>query len=172
MRTNLTGSVVAVVRHGTGRGQPSKAFVRFVLPVLTSTIVALSGSAVGANDAARSLLASSISATPQDCYTADQIKAVLFPRQQIVAYDFTGVDAARLKDVMDVVATEVAPSAALVRVVLVPATNEAMAFQFGVDGCHTVTLDLDWSQMSRVFQSAGVAAPFGATFYQSPGIAI
>lgn len=173
MRTNLTtGSITAPVRRAMRPSQQRDALLRLALPVLIVAFAALPTHRAAANDAARSLLASTSSAAPTACYTADQIKAVLFPREQIVAYDFTGGDAAKLKNVMDVVASEVAPNAALVRVVLVPDTNEAIAFQFGNDGCHTVTLDLDWAQMSRVFQSAGVAAPFGPTFYQSPGIAI
>ena len=66
----------------------------------------------------------------------------------------------------------VAPSATLVRLVLLPATNEAMAFEFGDAGCHTVTLALDSAAMSIVFETAGVSAPFGRTFYQLPALSI
>jgi hypothetical protein len=174
MRPNLTTGFTAT---GHGRGafmtRPGKVSAGFAVAVLTILSTAVPAGWAAASDASRALLASSTSQpVPSGCHKADEIKPVLFPKQQVVAYDFTGPDADKLKNVMDVVSAQVAPTAALVRVVLVPSTNEAMAFQFDANGCHTVTIDLDWTQMSHVFESAGVAAPFGPTFYQSPGIAI
>ena len=52
------------------------------------------------------------------------------------------------------------PEASLVRVVLLPREERAVAFQFDADGCQTVTLDLDVVSMEAVFATARVAAPF------------
>jgi hypothetical protein len=106
------------------------------------------------------------------CHKVDEVNATLFPKQQIVAYDFKGDDAGRLKSAMDGVSKNRAPVASLVRLVLVLSTDEAFAFQFGADGCRTNTVVLDVHGMASVFENAGVAAPFGATFYQLTGRAI
>jgi hypothetical protein len=173
MRTNLMTGLLATAarRFRLNRAQSASVSVPFCA-AMVAALALLPSQAARASEAARSLLASSVSSAGADCHRADEIRPVLFPKEQLVAYDFTGADASKLKNVMDIVTQAVAPAASLVRLVLLPDTDEAIAFQFGADGCHTATLDLNWSQMALVFESAGVHAPFGSTYYQTPGVAI
>jgi hypothetical protein len=126
---------------------------------------------MAAPQAARAADAVNVSQT--GCHHVDEVKSTMFPDQDIVAYDFKGADASKLKGVMDVVSKKPMPEATLVRLVLVPKTGDAFAFQFGADGCATATLmGLDFSHMATVFDNAGVHAPFGSTYYQMTGQAI
>jgi hypothetical protein len=104
------------------------------------------------------------------CRHAADIKATLFPRSAIAAYDFTGAEAKRLTAAMPGADADAQPPATLVRLVLVPATRDAYAFRFGPDGCNDATLALDYRGMERVFRAAGIPPPFGATFYRLPKV--
>jgi hypothetical protein len=126
-----------------------------------------------AGEASQSLFSTTHNASKNGvCHRVDEVKSSLFPKMDVAAYDFTGADAGKLHQALDQVAEHPAPPATLVRLVLVPAMDEALAFQFGADGCHTVTLALDFGAMASVFETAGVAAPFGKTFYQLPAMSI
>jgi hypothetical protein len=126
-----------------------------------------------------------VRATTAQCHKVDEVSAALFPRQSVIGYDFSGGDAGKLGQAMDAAVAAMATSntsgvsahagtagATLVRLVLLYATQEAIAFQFGSDGCHFMTLDLDLDDMGALFDRAGVRAPFGSTYYQSTGRAI
>jgi hypothetical protein len=115
-----------------------------------------------------------LNAQPQSvaCHTIDEFDGDLFPMQEVVGYDFTGADASSLKRAMDELIEEAAPEASLIRIVLVHTADEALAFQFGADGCYTTMLDLGFEEMGGVFVDAGVPAPFGPTFYQLTGRSI
>ena len=110
------------------------------------------------------------------CHHVEEVSAALFPRQSVVGYDFTGGDAGKLGQAMDAAVSGSAhaapPPATLVRLVLLFSTREAIAFQFGSDGCHVMTLDLNLEDMGNLFDKAGVRAPFGSTYYQSTDRAI
>lgn len=126
-----------------------------------------------AGDTSRSLFSTTIDASrPAVCHKVDEVKATLFPRLTVAAYDFTGADAGKLKGALEDITERDAPDVALVRLILIPATDEALAFQFGMDGCHTITLALNFKAMRVVFDHAGVDAPFGSTFYQLPALSI
>jgi hypothetical protein len=117
------------------------------------------------------------------CHRIDEVNAALFPNQPVVGYDFAGSDAGRLAAALEppvggngrpagaALASPVAETA-LIRVVLLFQTREAVAFQFGADGCHAMTRDLGLDEMGRVFDQAGVRAPFGSTYFQGTGRAI
>ena len=111
------------------------------------------------------------------CHRLDEVSAALFPRQSVVGYDFTGGDAGKLGQAMDAAIGGSGPGAhgtspAVVRLVLLYSTREAIAFQFGSDGCHVMTLDLNLEDMGNLFDKAGVRAPFGPTYFQATGRAI
>jgi len=120
------------------------------------------------------LSAINVRVAPTPCHKVDEVSAALFPRQTVIGYDFTGGDAGRLGQAMDaaVTASATPASTTLVRLVLLYATREAIAFQFGSDGCHVMTLDLNLEDMGTLFDKAGVRAPFGSTYYQLTGRAI
>jgi hypothetical protein len=169
MRTNRTpGAAVSTQRVEQARS--------------TAVAFALAASTVIAFLAALSLPgrapAAELSATATKslvCRHVEEIQSVYFPEDDIVAYDFRGSDAGKLKGVMDAASRQAPQTAAdvtLVRVVLVPLTGDAFAFQFGADGCGTATVGLDFGRMARLFETAGVAPPFGSTFYQITGRAI
>ena len=73
---------------------------------------------------------------------------------------------------MAAMAEQAVPDAALIKVVLLPNTDRALAFLFGRDGCHTVTLDLDVRSMEAVFATAGVTAPFDPKLAKLNGVEI
>jgi hypothetical protein len=137
-----------------------------------------------ARDSAFAMLTAINVRPPQSavCHRVDEVSAALFPSQAVVGYDFAGADADRLALAMDppppsatravAAASQAGAEASLIRVVLLFQTREAIAFEFGADGCHSMTRDLGLDEMGRVFEQAGVRAPFGATFYQSSGRAI
>jgi len=166
VRTNLTPKSVAKARQAADPRPVTVAAGLFGSLV----IVCLAAVALTHHAAAAELNA--VPAKTSTCYKADDLQPKLFPNEDIVAYDFQGADASKLKNVMDGVSKATTPDATLVRVVLVPATNDAFAFQFGADGCRTGMVGLDFRRMSTLFESAGVAPPFGATFYQITGRAI
>ena len=126
------------------------------------------------------LSAINVRVAPTPCHKVDEVSAALFPRQTVIGYDFTGGDAGRLGQAMDAAVTANAAGAvhaattstALVRLVLLYSTREAIAFEFGSDGCHVMTLDLNLEDMGNLFDKAGVRAPFGSTYYQLTGRAI
>jgi hypothetical protein len=133
----------------------------------------LSYQPAAAGEASHSLFSTTVEATgPAVCHKVDEVQSALFPKMTVAAYDFSGADAKKLKGALDEVTERDAPAVTLVRLVLLPATNEALAFQFGMDGCHTVTLELNFEAMEGVFDQAGVDAPFGRTFYQLPALSI
>jgi hypothetical protein len=108
---------------------------------------------------------------PAACHHVDEVNAALFPWQQPVGYDFAGADAGKLNTAMS--AELRAPGeVSVIRVVLLFSTREAIAFQFGADGCHVMTLDMRIEDMGALFDRAGVSAPFGSTYYQGTGRAI
>jgi hypothetical protein len=100
------------------------------------------------------------------CHRIDEVNAGLFPRTEVIGYDFSGADAHALGEAMDATIRTVGPDAATIRLVLLFATREAIAFRFGGDGCHTMTVDFEIEKMHLVFERAGVQAPFGSTYYQ------
>jgi hypothetical protein len=173
MRTNLTtGSRIAL--RAADRPDVSRLTVPLALSLTIAAFatIAMSDRAL-AGDSSRSLFAATFdSSAPAVCHKVDAVKGDLFPRTQIAAYDFTGADAGKLKIALDDISEQVAPSAALVRLVLLPLTDEALAFQFGPDGCHTVTFGATFSEMATVFEAAGVSAPFGRTYYQLPSLSL
>jgi hypothetical protein len=163
VRTNLTNATAA-----SRSASPFSATLATGL-VASFVIVSLAAFTLGQRAVAAELNGPAKAA---GCYRPDDLQSKLFPNQDIVAYDFKGTDASKLKNVMDGVSKAVTSDVILVRVVLVPATDDAFAFQFGADGCRTAMIGLDFSHMSTLFESAGVSPPFGATFYQITGRAI
>jgi hypothetical protein len=142
---------------------------------LTLTVVAFAAIAVlaaitgdgsaAAGDTARALLSRVNVQVPQPvCHTVDEVNVGLFPRQQVIGYDFAGADAGRLSRELRTAVAAASPDAALIRLVLIFSADEALAFQFGSDGCHIMTVDLDVRAMGLVFERADVAAPFGSTW--------
>jgi len=156
---------------------PESARTAIGLPVVISLIVFASGAffahqSAAAESASALLRSVNVQSSSSVCHRVDEVNGALFPSQHVVGYDFSGSDASKLKKQMDGVVEAAAPDATLIRVVLVPAADEAIAFQFGNDGCHTLTVDLDLRHMGQLFESAGVRAPFGETYYQITGRAI
>ena len=153
---------------------------RFAIPAGAglAASIALAGSAFAASaqsgsDAARSLLAANIDpAGAPGCHRATEIAPVLFAGREITAYDFTAETAVKLNGVMAAMAEQAVPDAALIKVVLLPDTDRALAFLFGRDGCRTVTLDLDVRSMEAVFATAGVTAPFDPKLAKLNGVEI
>ena len=126
----------------------------------------------GQSEASRALLAANLDPSKAAvCHRVEEIRPALFAGRDITAYDFTGETARKLKQVMDAVIEQPVPDASLVHVV-VGGTKQALAFLFGTDGCHTVTLDLDLTAMDAVFASAGVPSPFDAKLARLNGVAI
>jgi hypothetical protein len=130
------------------------------LPALTAR------TAAAAEPATATTLLSSINVRATSstvCHRVEEVNAALFPGQQVIGYDFAGAEAAQLSQAMreDV---EAAPEAALVRVILILGNYEAIAFQFGSDGCHLMTADFAIEEMEAAFQRAGLLPPFGQTF--------
>jgi hypothetical protein len=150
------------------RGARAGLTGRFLPLVLLVTTAIAASFAVGSHADARevgSAMLSKINAsgTPSGtCHRVDEVNVGLFPRQQIIGYDFRGGDAANLGRAMDAL-SDVAPSPepAVIRVILVLGTYEAIAFEFGDDGCHITTVDLEIEQMVGAFERAGMAPPFG-----------
>ena len=137
--------------------------------ILAAFVATLSYQPAGAREKTHSLFSTTVEATgPAVCHKVDEVQSALFPKMIVAAYDFSGADASKLKGALDEVTERDTPAVTLVRLVLIPATDEALAFQFGMDGCHTVTLELNFAAMGVVFEEAGVDAPFGRTFYQLP----
>ena len=167
MRTNLMPPSAAAAKRLATPDHSSRFAAGFVASFV---IVSLAAFSLGPPAHAAEVNASS--AKTAGCYKADDLQSRLFPDQDIVAYDFKGADASKLKSVMDGVSKATTPDVTLVRVVLVPATDDAFAFQFGADGCRTGMVGLDFGRMSTLFESAGVSPPFGPTFYQLTGRAI
>jgi hypothetical protein len=154
MRTNLTTSSLGTV-------------------ILAAFVATLTYQHAVANETSHSLFSTTVEPSgPGVCHKVDEVQSTLFPKMTVAAYDFSGADANKLKGALDEVTERNAPAVALVRLVLIPDTDEALAFQFGMDGCHTVTLALNFAAMEVVFEEAGVAAPFGRTFYQLPMLSI
>ncbi len=150
MRTNLmTGSFGTIIFAGLFALTQQQAFAG---DTLFSTTTGSSGAEV--------------------CHKVEEVKATLFPKMTVAAYDFSGADAGKLRGALENMTEHEAPDVTLVRLVLIPATDEAIAFQFGMDGCHTITLELNFKAMRVVFDNAGVDAPFGSTFYQMPALSI
>jgi hypothetical protein len=98
------------------------------------------------------------------CHTVDEVNLGLFPRQQVIGYDFAGDEAGKLSQAIHGNVKAAPADAALIRLVLIFSADEALAFQFGSDGCHLMTVDLDVREMALVFERAEVAAPFGSTW--------
>jgi hypothetical protein len=127
----------------------------------------------GQSEASRALLSANINASKAAaCHRVEEIKPVLFAARDITAYDFTGETARKLKAVMEAMLEQAAPDAPLIHVVVVSGSNEALAFLFGANGCHTVTVDLDLASMDAVFANAGVTAPFDRQLARLNGVAI
>jgi hypothetical protein len=167
MRTNLTPKRTAASSRVVPQPSPSNIATGVLASFL---IVALAALVAGRSATAGELNVTSSKTSA--CYKPDDLQSTLFPNEDIVAYDFKGADAGKLKSVMDGVSKSGAAEAMLIRVVLVPATDDAFAFQFGADGCSMATLGLDFGRMSSLFETAGVSPPFGPTFYQITGRAI
>jgi hypothetical protein len=98
--------------------------------------------------------------SPAACHKAAEVKPALFPNQQTVTHDFSGAEADKLKPVMAALIEQPVPEAALIRVVFLPEAQRAWAFQFGADGCHTVTLALDVPSLEMVFATARMPSLF------------
>ena len=127
----------------------------------------------GQSEASRALLAANLDPSKSAvCHRVEEIRPALFAGRDITAYDFSGETARKLKQVMDAVIEQPVPDASLVHVVVVGGTKQALAFLFGTDGCHTVTLDLDLAAMDAVFASAGVPSPFDPKLARLNGVAI
>jgi hypothetical protein len=170
MCTNLTrgvtsGSASTPARHDASQSQQRRTGRASRIALGLMIIISLAASPLGHRAAAGE------ASRAGTCRTAEDVMAKLFPTGS-VSYDFTGADADKLKPVMDWATKAVSPEAALIRVVLIPRMNEAFAFAFDTDGCQTVTLALDFAHMAGVFETAGVNAPFGATYYRLPGASI
>jgi hypothetical protein len=174
-------------RDRTGaRAESSFFWLTLLLAIAVCGLVSSGFDAAGAESAPTPggglLSAINVRAAPTaQCHKVDEVSAALFPRQAVVGYDFTGVDAGKLGQAMDAAVggaganggtIHAAAGAALVRLVLLYSTREAIAFQFGSDGCHFMTLDLTLEEMGTLFDKAGVRAPFGPTYYQGTGRAI
>jgi hypothetical protein len=154
------------------RARSAKRAFPLAIGAIAWCMGSLPGHAALAGEVGSSLLARSVASSKSAvCRVVDEVEPALFSGEFIAAYDFTGASAEKLQQVMDVGASSAAPKAAVIHLVLVPATDEAIAFQFGTDGCHTGTLQMDFAGMALVFEKAGVHAPFGPTFYQLPGAA-
>jgi hypothetical protein len=126
-----------------------------------------------AAEASRALLAANLDpAKTAECHRVNEVTPALFGGRDITAYDFTGESARKLKQVMDSVVEQAVPDASLIHLVVVRGTDHALAFLFGRDGCHTVTVELDLASMDTVFANAGVAAPFDKGLQRLNGIAI
>jgi hypothetical protein len=171
MRTNLTGSATTA-RHACGDGLRTRCLLAAASLIIAGAAASVAYQPARSGEAPHSLFSTTVDPAKAVCHRVDDVKSTLFPKMEVAAYDFTGADAGKLHAALDDVAEHAAPPAALVRLVLVPANDEALAFQFGADGCHTVTLALNFGAMAGVFETAGVAAPFGKTFYQLPSMAI
>jgi hypothetical protein len=169
MRTNLTRGVTSGSTSNAKRqnASPSRQRPQRPASLLATALLIAAVSAMPLDHRA----AAAEAPQPGTCQKADDIMAKMFPTGG-VSYDFTGADADKLKPVMDGVTDAVSPQAMLIRIVLIPKLDEAFAFAFDTAGCRTVTLALDFADMAGVFDAAGVHAPFGATFYQLPGLAI
>jgi hypothetical protein len=131
-----------------------------------AVLAAMPAGSVAAAEVARGLLTRVNVHLPQPavCHTVEEVNLALFPRQQIIGYDFAGSDATRLSRAMRGAVQGTPPDAALIRLVLIFSADEALAFQFGSDGCHMMTVDLAVREMALVFERADVAAPFGSTW--------
>jgi hypothetical protein len=150
----------------SAQNRPSATAHRRVAPLIIGAMLCMSAQthhAAAADGLGQSGLA---------CQKVDDVNASLFPEEPIVGYDFKGDEARRLTRAMEGISKDHPSSASVVRLVLVLATGEAFAFQFGADGCKSVTIVLDAEDMESLFEKAGVTAPFGATFYQIIGRAI
>jgi hypothetical protein len=123
-------------------------------------------SAIAGETAHRALLSNINVQVPSSgtCRRPDDVNAALFPQQKVIGYDFSGSEAGRLSHAMRTVLQMPAPDAALIRVVLNLGNYETIAFQFGTDGCHIMTLGLEFDEMMDIFDAAGVIAPFGPTY--------
>jgi hypothetical protein len=174
MRANLAVKIgVNTPANANDRLRPAAVVFPLAIAVMAFASGALLANQPAAAETASALLRSlNAQSTSLVCHKVDEVNEALFPSEHVVGYDFSGTDAAKLKKQMDGVVEVAAPDASLIRLVLVPAANEAIAFQFGKDGCHTLTLDLDVREMGKLFESAGVGAPFGATYYQITGRSI
>ncbi len=115
------------------------------------------------------LTAINVRTTSSACHRLDEVNAALFAGRQPVGYDFAGADAGKLDRAMG---APPGAEVAVIRVVLLYGSREAIAFQFGGDGCHVMTRDMRIDEMGAVFERAGVDAPFGSTYYQGTGRAI
>lgn len=106
------------------------------------------------------------------CHQVDEVNAALFAGRQPVGYDVAGADAGRLSSALNADAAAAFADVSVIRVVLLFSTREAIAFQFGSNGCHVITRDMRIDEMGDAFDRAGVYAPFGPTYYQGIGRAI
>jgi hypothetical protein len=140
------------------------AAAAFAALAILAAVTAAEG--VRAAEPARVLLSRINVQVPQPavCHTVEEVNLALFPRQQVIGYDFVGSDAARLSREMGAAVKAAAADASLIRLVLIFSADEALAFQFGKDGCHLMTVDLAVREMALVFERADVAAPFGSTW--------
>jgi hypothetical protein len=140
--------------------------VLFRLGVSVSVALNAAVPVATAGEVPRSLLpTTNVSVTQSSvCHRVDEVNAALFPQQRIIGYDFAGTDARNISQAIRALDDEGAPEAATVRVVLVLATYETIAFQFGADGCHVMTIRLEFDEMMQVFERAGVTPPFGPTY--------
>src|SRR3954471_24593645 len=112
VRTNLTPRTLTIARHAADPRPLTVAAALFgSLVFVCLTAVALAHHAAAAE-------LNSVPAKTSTCYRADDLQTKLFPDEEIVAYDFKGADASKLKDVMDGVSKATTPDATLVRVVL------------------------------------------------------
>jgi len=126
-----------------------------------------------ATEASRALLAANLDPSKTaECHRVTEVTPALFGGRDITAFDFTGESARKLKQVMDSVVEQAVPDASLIHLVVVRGKDHALAFLFGRDGCHTVTIDLDLASMDAVFANAGVAPPFDKGLQHLNGIAI
>jgi hypothetical protein len=147
----------------------SGPFFPLVLLLTTTLAAGLSGgSGAAAREAAGNALLSKVNVgatAAGTCHRVDEVNVGLFPRQQIIGYDYKGGEAAKLSRAMDELSdVGGSPDPAYIRVILILATYEAIAFEFGNDGCHITTVDLEIEQMVQAFERAGMAPPFGTTW--------
>ena len=135
-------------------------------PALAVAFVLAAAFPASAGESARTLLSSINVPPPQprECHRAQEVSAALFPQQKVIGYDFAGAEAERLSNAMRLVLQTKAPDASLIRVVLNLGNYETIAFQFDGDGCHLMTIGLEFEEMMEVFDAAGVIAPFGPTY--------
>lgn len=108
-------------------------------------------------------------ASAASCTSAADV-AAMFPKTDIVEYDFTGNDGIALAAALDSI---VGRSSTAVSLHVVYLTQQSTFFLFSVDadGCFVFKyLDLTWAEVDKIFQKAGVQPPFGATFFQLPSV--